>query len=458
MNLNAVASQNQETGYGRMGRYVLEALGALGVQIDQCTSPDPTWGGTALDSVPLALEDADIPVHANSLWMGAPSHVAGWWTGQRTHVLTMWEATGVPPGFRENVHEIDTIIVPSEQNRELFSHWHKNVKKVPLGVDPERWHYTERPEVGAEFVFMTAGQGERKGIDIAVKAFNTVFGDFQPSANHPRPVLLVKDRTRMQEVRGENIRQLSGTVSPETEVALYGTAHCFLGLARGEGFGLMPFQAMAQGCPAIVADAHGYAEFAHLASQQISCGMSKAEPFIFGDADQWWEPNFEEVCAAMWEMYVNYDEYLVPAQLTADIIANRFTWKHTAAKLIEAMGGEEALNLPDLTERHWHKPTIQQFWVVPDKDCSYEVNGTVHKFSKGEDYWVFGDLKRMMYENKNLDPVCLRDIHESGLTPEQLSELDRYRSEKSRCYACGQKLNTDTTLDFDDDDVGALTP
>ena len=440
MKLNSVASTNQETGYGRMGRYVLDSLKNLGVEVNQCSSPG----------------DESRAVHANSLWMGAPSHVAGWWEGQRTHVLTMWEATGVPPGFRENVHEIDTIIVPSEQNRELFSHWHKNVKKVNLGINPDHWQYRDPPEVGAEFVFMTAGQGLRKGIDIAVHAFSTVFGGFVPSADSPRPVLVVKDRYRMKEVRGEGIREISGTVAPEVEIALYGTANCFLGLARGEGFGLMPLQAMAQGTPTILADAHGYHEFAELASQTVSCGMSKAEPFIFGDADQWWEPNFEEVCEAMWDMYVNYDAYLPRAKESAEYIAENLTWEKTGLALIEAMGGTESLELPDITGRVWHKPTIQQFWVVADKKCSYEVNGTVHSFEKGEDYWVFGDLKRMMYENKNLDPVCLRDIHESGLTPEQLSELDRYRSQKSRCYACGQMLNVDDSLDFDDEDVKEL--
>lgn len=442
MKIDSVASTNQETGYGRMGRYLLDSLKDLGVEVRGCSSPG----------------DEERPVSASALWMGAPSHVAGWWEGQRTNVLTMWEATGVPPGFRENVHEIDTIIVPSEQNRELFSNWHNNVKKVPLGVDPQRWHLTDRPEVGAEFVFMTAGQGLRKGIDIACRAFNTVFGDFEPSASHPRPVLVVKDRYRMKEVRGENIREISGTVAPDVEVALYGTAHCFLGLARGEGFGLMPFQAMAQGTPTILADAHGYAEFSHLASAKISCGMSKAEPFIFGDADQWWEPSLEETCEAMWDMYLNYDNYLVKAEETADEIGANWTWNESAAKLIDAMGGREALELPDIAGRVWHKPTIQQFWVVADKDCFYEVNGVTHTFKKGEDYHVFGDLKRMMFENKNLDPICLQDIHESGLTPEQLSEIDRYRSQKQRCPSCGQKYNTDTSLDFDDDDAVSLTP
>ena len=401
MRVCSVASTNQETGYGRMGRYILESLKNVGVEVLRCTSPG---------------DEAD-PVPATSLWMGAPSHVAGWWMGQHTNVLTMWEATGVPPGFRENVHEIDTIIVPSEQNRELFSHWHKNVKKVPLGVDPARWHYEPRPEVGAEFVFMTAGQGLRKGIDVAVKAFTTVFGDFKPSPSHPRPTLMVKDRYRMKEVRGENVREISGTVSPDVECALYATAHCFLGLARGEGFGLMPFQAMAQGTPTILADAHGYHEFAHMASETVSCGMSKAEAFIFGDADQWWEPSLEETCEAMWEMYLNYEAYIPKATYTAHEIANAWTWDDTARHLIDAMGGTEVLNEPDIETRHWHKPTIQQFWVVADKDCSYEINGTVHKFQKGEDYHVFGDLKRMMFENKNLDPVCLQDIHESRPDP-----------------------------------------
>jgi hypothetical protein len=456
MNLNTVIGENQETGYGRMGTEFVRSFRKLGVELDPVG--EESWRQfRKTDATPLGSE---FPVHANALWMGAPSHVGGWWEGQRTHVLTMWEATGVPPGFRENVHEIDTMIVPSEQNRELFSHWHKNVKKVPLGVNPDHWNYRERPPLEDTFRFMTAGQGNRKGIDICTKAFSTVFGGFQPSVSHPRPVLVVKDRTRMKDVKSEWVHEVTGTIPLADEITLYGTAHCFLGLARGEGWGMMPFQAMAQGTPTILANAHGYAEFAHLTPMTVSCGMSKAEPFIFGDADMWWEPNFEEVCELMWEAYVNYESYLQPAKEAAAVIGDTMTWDCAASKLIEAMGGVDALELPDITERIWHKPTIQQFWVVPDKNCSYEVNGVTHSFAKGEDYWVFGDLKRMMYENGNLDPSCLRDIHESGLTPEQLSDLDRYRSQKARCHACGQRLNIDDTLDFDDleEDLAELSP
>jgi hypothetical protein len=442
MKLNTVGSTNPETGYGRMGKNLLAALERQGVQLDECSSPG----------------DEHKPVHANAFWMGAPSHVSGWWKGQRSHVMTMWEATGVPPGFRENVHDIDTLIVPSEQNMELFTHWHDNVKKVPLGIDPDAWNYRERPEIRDEFRFMTTGQGERKGIDVCIKAFNAVFGGFVPTAGDPRPTLTVKSRPRMKEVAGEGIIAMSGTISAADEIELYATAHCFLGMARGEGWGMMPFQAMAQGCPTILHDAHGYHEFAYLASETTRTSLTKAEPFIFGDADNWWEPNFDDLCEAMWSVYSDYASYLPKAKHTAEVIAKEYTWDHSATKLIAAMGGESALSAPDITEREWFEPTIQQFLVIPNKDCTYEVNGIRHDFHKGESYWVFGDLKRMMYENFNLDPACLTDPHESGLTPEQLSTLDLYRSQHDRCYACGQKYNSDMSLDFDDDDATALTP
>jgi hypothetical protein len=305
---------------------------------------------------------------------------------------------------------------------------------------------------------MTSGQGNRKGIDICMRAFNTVFGGFQPSASDPVPRLIVKSRPSLKDVRGENIVNISGTIPFDDEIELYAQAHVYMGLARGEGWGLMPFQAMAQGIPTILSDAHGHHEFAYLAGAPIGCGLSKAEPFIFGDAENWWEPDLDEVCEAMWDMYCNYESYLDFAAHSAQVIKDEYTWDHSAAKLIDAMGGGEALSLPDITERTWHEPTIQQFWVVPERDCQYEVNGVVHKFNKGEDYWVFGDLKRMMYENGNLDVRCLEDPNESGLTPEQLSTLDRYRSQHARCQTCGQTLNTDLTLDFEDDDSVALTP
>ena len=61
-----------------------------------------------------------------------------------------------------------------------------------------------------------------------------------------------------------------------------------------------------------------------------------------------------------------------------------------------------------------------------------------------------------LLDNDVLDPVCIQDVNEPGLLPDQLTEVERYKARNSRCYACGQKYNSDMTLDFDDEDVGDL--
>jgi len=397
------------------------------------------------------------PIHRNGLWVTAPAHVKGWWKGQRVHVFTMWEATGVPGGFRDNVHDIDTLIVPSEQNRELFSLFHDNVRKVPLGVNPDQWHYTPRQPVEREFRFLACGSGVRKGIDVAQRAFKEVFGGFTPTANDPIPTLTIKNRRSLDEVNGERVQQISGTITAADEIELYAQAHCFLGLARGEGWGMMPFQAIAQGCPTIVTDAHGHAEFSHLASAAIGTTMSKAEPFIFGAAGEWWEPDFEEVCESMWDIYCNYEDYLPSAKHGAEVIADEYTWGHSARKLIDIIG-VDSLNHPDLVNPGWYEPTSQVFHIVPNRDISYEVNGVAYNFKKGKDYYEFGDLKRMMFDNDALDPSCLGDLNESGLMPDQVDKMDLYKARNARCPTCHQRLNSDMTLDFDDDDAGSLVP
>lgn len=435
MNLNVGYMRSTETGYGRMSHLLVEAMKKQGVSVSPCSETE---------------NDADFPMHANALWMGSPSHVRGWWEGQRSHVLTMWEGTALPGGFRENMHGFDTVIVPSQQNLELFSQFHPNVKKVGLGIDPNDWHYQDRPEVGTEFRFMCAGQGLRKGIDVAMRAFDTVFGSYVPKANEPIPTLTVKNRTHMKEAKSDRIYEISGTLDAADEIALYANAHCFLGLARGEGWGLMPFQAIAQGCPTILVDAHGQAEFAHLAATRISTTLTKAPSFIFGDAGDWWEPNFDEVCESMWDMYVNYEDYLQPAKFAAAVVAEGYTWDVQAVELVNAIGGPQALTAPDLTTRKWHKCDVQLFRIVANRDCAYEINGVMHTFQKGVEYYELADIKRMMFEADQLDPICLSDLNESGLLPHQQSDSERYKSQHERCYACGQRYNSDMSVDDDD--------
>lgn len=427
MKLNMSHRSGTDSGYGRMGTEIHRSLERLGVEV----TPGVTDTG---------------PVHKDYLSIGHPAHIDGWWEGQSAHVFTMWEATVMPPGGREQLHEFETVFVPAQHDVDLWGRFHPRVIKVPLGVNPDVWHPTPRPDPGANFTFLTAGNGPRKGIDIAVRAFNTVFADYKPTWNEPTPKLIVKNLRSSEHYKGEFVTQHSAILSDEDEVALYQTAQCYIGAARGEGWGLAPLQAIAQGIPTILTNAHGHAEFAELGIP-ISTHMVPAERFVYGDAGEWWEPDFDEICEAMWDVYTGYDEHVARAGQNAYRAIEEFTWDRAAQNLINHLGLDIAS--PDIERTVRHKLTVKLYHVVANKPCAYEINGESFRFEPGKEYWERGDLKRMMFENDNLDPVCLQDPHELGLFPDEVKGLDAYAARNARCPTCHQVLNTNT-VDVDD--------
>jgi hypothetical protein len=275
-----------------------------------------------------------------------------------------------------------------------------------------------------------------------------VFGGFDSASDgRPTPKLVIKNRTIQGNIRGDRVRQVSGSIPTEDEIALYASAHCYVGMARGEGFGLMPLQAMAQGCPTILTDAHGHAEFAQYGIP-VSTHMEKADYFIYGDAGQWWEPDFDEVCEAMWDVYVNYDGHRGRAAHNAPIVGEQFSWTRCAESVLGVLG--DRVHEPDFVPTlPWHEPEVEKYLIISNKDCTYQINGISYRFLPGKRYFDRADIKRLMFENGNLDPVCI-DLDETGLLPEQLERLDDYRADHSRCPTCHQRLNTNIV---DEDEI-----
>ena len=86
-------------------------------------------------------EHADVMVN-----MLQPYQIKGFYKGQHRTCFTMWESTELHPRGALWIRFYDQILVPCDHNVELFLRYHKNVKKVPLGVDHKVWKATPRPE------------------------------------------------------------------------------------------------------------------------------------------------------------------------------------------------------------------------------------------------------------------------------------------------------------------------
>lgn len=419
----------QSIGYGRLGVELAAGLQRRSVEVYDELAGDKR---TMLQNVERYHnrkgQDADFaprrakPTPTNlALWVAHPMHATRWFEGQHAAIFTMWETQKLPETFIEGLHNFDTVLVPCEYNRDLFSEYHDNVHVVPLGVDPTVWKYTPRQD-SRFFNFLIAGSGRRKGTDLAYRAFQKVFGDWGPDwkGGDREPTLRFKSPVGEDYV-GERISQTTGRVPAAEEVGIYEEAHCYLQPSRGEGFGLQPLQALAQGIPTILTDAHGQADYAAL-GYGISATSAKADYFIAGASGDWWEPDFDELCEAMWDVYSRYDRYLVSAERSARTIAASYTWDHMVDK-VQAVLGEEFYK-PYTGSGAEFVPSMKLFEVVTTVDRTCDIGGTIYRFVAGEPQRVSVDVKRTLFESGIVDPICLvSDDH--GLLPEQMERVPR---------------------------------
>lgn len=452
-------AHDRQIGYGRMGVDLSKALQDMGLNVYDWTEG---WE----DHIPPA-ESVHSPGRARTAVFVSPgTHVQGWLEGQYTVAYTMWEATELPEANRDTLHEYDLVVVPSKANLELYSRYHPNVKMVPLGVGPE-WHYRPRdalfydldfnapqeedtdergmglPMSSPSFNFLCAGAGPlRKGIDLVAQAFQRAFP--QAQFMQPRPELIYKTPLGV-EIEGVT-QHIPGYLSEDEELDLYQSAHCFVSAARGEGFGLQPLQAIAQGCPTILVNAHGHTSFAHFASRRVAGHLVPAPQAMGdGDAGEWWECDIEELAEAMFDVYCNYAQYEALAWTNSVAVHQVFSWAKTARGLVEAIGEENLTFLPyqlrgtlatgSVVPYDWHALEHEKYLIRVTDDYRGTVNSVAYHFTPGQDYYDVADIKRQIARMGLLDQSC---VGADGVVKAD----PRLSGTWSYCSHCGQRLNS----------------
>jgi glycosyltransferase involved in cell wall biosynthesis len=323
-------------------------------------------------------------------------------------VFTMFESDTLPCGLHENIHEFDTVFVPSKQCVELFSVVSPNVVRCPLGVDPEVWPYVERPEIDRYFNIYMPGQGARKGTDVSFKAFQAAF----PKAKKldPEPHLMAKSLGD-DGFYDERMEKRIGVISSDEERSFYDAAHVSINLARGEGWGLFPLQAISMGIPTILTDAHGHAEFSHL-GLPVSATKVPAGKFLYGDAGMWWEPNLDEAVEWLRDIYENYPVYEDFAWRMSTKCHDEFHYGHSAKAMMDAIGDSDFVDRGE-----YYKSQSREFLLRVTRYLNPFIGGITYEFEKNHDYWVPADVRRVIKDAGFLEESCLVD--QTGRVPGQ---------------------------------------
>jgi glycosyltransferase involved in cell wall biosynthesis len=303
---------------------------------------DPKFGyGSMLhgfrDAAPNTITFS--PFASVNVYMGVPYDCRGWAEGQHRVLFTMWETDTLPTQFTNWLSQFDQILVPCEHNVELFSRYHSDVKMVPLGVDYKFWSATDYLP-STTFRFHAGGSlWHRKGLDLVVKAFKML--NLKDAELHIKAAPHARDTPSKS--LGENIYLNRQWMAADQQRDWYRQAHCYVAPTRGEGWGLMPLQAISSGIPTIMSDSTGQQEFLHLATGVVPCGKSPAET-----VGKWDEPDVKILAEQMLYHYENRDLVKTQAMLNAKSVKD-FSWAKATSKLLKAIPVGEMLATSTLT-------------------------------------------------------------------------------------------------------------
>ena len=408
------------TGYGRMGIEIVRALNAQGIETPQVRD-----------------ETARVPPVA--LFMHVPVMCRGWWKGQYSVLISMFETTELSLEFQELCPEFDMIVVPCDANVETYSKYNDNVVKVPLGVDPELWHFQERKR--GRFTYLTVGAGyNRKNFPEIIRAFKIV-RDQLDAGGFPKPQLIIKSPPELALyeplTEDPDVIILSEWLNEEDERGLYEDAHCYVAATKGEGWGMCPHQAIAQGLPTILTDAAGHHEFSQWgiplrwhyeeANYDTWAGAGVIDQHLSNG--KWWVPDFDDLVRRMLDVYYHYDQCRAEAKRNAQRIAH-LTWAHTAQVLVEQL--ERHVDLADSIDREdWVEFDRQLFPIRVVEPWHLTTGLDDYVMLPGQTYYEPSNIRRLAMEQRVLHPDCLTDRE---MVPE--SDDVAYRAKTLICPTC----------------------
>lgn len=348
---------------------------------------DPKFGyGSMLEGFVSSLprnvklsDTASVNVH-----MGIPQSRDTWLKDQYRVCFTMWETDTLPGTFIRYITLYDQLIVPCQHNVELFSRWHPNVSYVPLGVDTSRWYPINNRN--NKFRFHAGGSlWGRKGLDIVVRAFNRL--------NLPNAELHIKAAPHAKDVPaknlGDNVFLNREWMNIEQQRDWFSKADVFVAPSRGEGFGLMPLQAIAMGIPTILSDTTGQSQFKHLATGVIPCKKVKAESY-----GKWDEPSEE---ALMRLMYDHYHANPVDTAKANVARVEEFSWRNATKQLVKVLPvGYEMGDSPQIKL----EPILT---IKVTRRTSCDIGNKHYDFIPGVEYAVSEGVHQVLFDANLLE-------------------------------------------------------
>lgn len=316
-----VANITDKNGYGTAGLGIVEALSALGHSVK---FQDPT--------APIELA-FNQPVY----------DTFGHTPGQHRIILTPWESSGLPAGWKEGFKKADEVWATSK----VVKQWYEeagvkgDITVYPHGIDkkwPQARHRRRATDRPIRFLYV-GSPAPRKGGQLVYDAFIKNFG------NDPNFQLTIKAYGGMTEVRhkvngsivgpagmfNSNISVILRTLPSEEMVTLFQNHDVMVYPSYGEGWGLIPFQAMAMGMPTICTEA--WADYRHLLVPRLALPSTVVDsPWPHMHPGKMFQPDFDALTESMRWVVDNFDEAAGTAFRYSYLLEREYDWLNITEK------------------------------------------------------------------------------------------------------------------------------
>lgn len=303
---------DRHTGYGRASYELQKALEARGIQV---------------------VDDADVVVN----FCMPPAYKYR----DITIGYTPWESTKIPESWRDGLSRIDDLWTTSTWNAQLFKNLvGRDCFILPHGLNNNWVPEQHKRDINKPFTFLHVGEpAVRKGGDIVLNAFYRAFRRENVRLIYKstgQPMARVKDRSGSiiyspGHLIGEGLGEVIAVVYTDEEmVDLYRQVDCMVYPTRGEGFGLIPLEAMSTGLPTIVTGGGGTADFSKYGVELTSfLWMASNEPEHPG---LWIDHDVEEVIEKMRYVMQNYAIVSEQALVSSSHLRSIYSWEKISEK------------------------------------------------------------------------------------------------------------------------------
>lgn len=255
--VSVAAAFQVSTGYGSTGEYLALSLARAGASVHAVPLAGCLTGVSdelmAMTRVPARGRD-DEPTIFHS-WVSPDFELFR--NKPDLYISTMYEASRLPPSWPPALQRARAVIVPSTFAADTCrtSGVTRPVAVVPLGADPDIYHWEPREDRPGLVSLIVAPVDDRKNTRLAIAAWKEAFAD-DPDAR-----LIIKTTYGYHNYVPDDPRISYVDVAEPTRgiAAWYRRADILLALGS-EGFGLPMVEGMATGLPVVALDAEGQAD------------------------------------------------------------------------------------------------------------------------------------------------------------------------------------------------------